>query len=339
MSLTGRREVGRGEEGETGRRGRHNQGGGAERGELQASASLFSPSVRPPLSASLRLFFCHPFGVWKKDNAQVRGARKIRKAKEMLSELACNESASWYSLSFLACERCAISESTTSSSTPARRWPPLRRYGRPSKLPPSARHALRPSLTYGRRGGAVKREGAVKTPHRQRRISVRHPTSPRLAAIRNHGEGRAVSPAANVTRTPRSLPTPPLHTQVFSRAHPPFFSHGPRFIRVHAHSHKPVPGEKKTRFPRSTGVRGSRARCSLIEKSVRVPVFFYRLERAYCNQLFQQLIRFLQNASPLPTSAVQPAATIQPCTPALVEQSPPAVPSSTVQPWTHLHSQ
>jgi hypothetical protein len=44
---------------------------------------------------------------------------------------------------------------------------------------------------------------------------------------------------------------------------------------------KPVPGEKKTRLPRSTGVRGSRARCSFIEKRDRVPVFFSRLERAY----------------------------------------------------------
>jgi hypothetical protein len=44
---------------------------------------------------------------------------------------------------------------------------------------------------------------------------------------------------------------------------------------------KPVPGEKKTRFPRSTGVQGSRARCSLMERSHRVPVFFHRLERAY----------------------------------------------------------
>jgi hypothetical protein len=31
-------------------------------------------------------------------------------------------------------------------------------------------------------------------------------------------------------------------------------------------AYKPVPGAKKTRFPRSTSVRGSRARCSLIEK-------------------------------------------------------------------------
>jgi hypothetical protein len=45
-------------------------------------------------------------------------------------------------------------------------------------------------------------------------------------------------------------------------------------------SHKPVPGETKTRFPRSTGVRCSRARCSLVEQSNCVPVFFYRLERA-----------------------------------------------------------
>jgi hypothetical protein len=45
--------------------------------------------------------------------------------------------------------------------------------------------------------------------------------------------------------------------------------------------HKPVPGNKKSRFSRSTGVRASRARCSLIEKSDRIPVFFYRLERAY----------------------------------------------------------
>jgi hypothetical protein len=45
--------------------------------------------------------------------------------------------------------------------------------------------------------------------------------------------------------------------------------------------HKPVPGEKKNRCPRSTGVRAARARCSLIEKGDRVPVFFYRLERDY----------------------------------------------------------
>jgi hypothetical protein len=44
---------------------------------------------------------------------------------------------------------------------------------------------------------------------------------------------------------------------------------------------KPIPGEKEIRFPRSTGVRGSRARCSLIEKSDRVPVYFCRLARAY----------------------------------------------------------
>jgi hypothetical protein len=42
----------------------------------------------------------------------------------------------------------------------------------------------------------------------------------------------------------------------------------------------PVPGENKTRFPRATGVRGSRARCSLIEKSERVSVFLCRLQRA-----------------------------------------------------------
>jgi hypothetical protein len=46
-------------------------------------------------------------------------------------------------------------------------------------------------------------------------------------------------------------------------------------------ANKPIPCEKKTRFPRSTGVRCSRARCSLIEKSDRNPVFFYRLEWAY----------------------------------------------------------
>jgi hypothetical protein len=44
--------------------------------------------------------------------------------------------------------------------------------------------------------------------------------------------------------------------------------------------YEPVPGEKKTRLSRSTGVRGSRARCSLIDKSDRIKVFFYRLERA-----------------------------------------------------------
>jgi hypothetical protein len=48
--------------------------------------------------------------------------------------------------------------------------------------------------------------------------------------------------------------------------------------------YKPDLGKNKTRFPRSTGVRGSRARCSLIEKSDGIPVFFCRLERAYTPQ-------------------------------------------------------
>jgi hypothetical protein len=54
---------------------------------------------------------------------------------------------------------------------------------------------------------------------------------------------------------------------------------------------KPVPGEKKTQFPRSTGVRapdavrGSRARCSLIENSDRAPVLIYLLERAYTDRV------------------------------------------------------
>jgi hypothetical protein len=50
------------------------------------------------------------------------------------------------------------------------------------------------------------------------------------------------------------------------------------------HASKPVTHAcalKKTRFPRSTGVRCSRARCSLIEKSDRVPVLLHRLERAH----------------------------------------------------------
>jgi hypothetical protein len=38
----------------------------------------------------------------------------------------------------------------------------------------------------------------------------------------------------------------------------------------------PFQAKKKTQFPRSAGVRGSRARCSLIEKSDRVSVFFHR---------------------------------------------------------------
>jgi hypothetical protein len=52
-------------------------------------------------------------------------------------------------------------------------------------------------------------------------------------------------------------------------------------VRASRVRHKPVPGEKKTRIPQSTGVRGSRARCSLIENSDCVPVLLYNLERAY----------------------------------------------------------
>jgi hypothetical protein len=51
--------------------------------------------------------------------------------------------------------------------------------------------------------------------------------------------------------------------------------------RPSALAHKPIPGRKEVSFPRSTCVRRSRARCSLIGKSDRVPVFFFLLERAY----------------------------------------------------------
>jgi aspartate/methionine/tyrosine aminotransferase len=49
-------------------------------------------------------------------------------------------------------------------------------------------------------------------------------------------------------------------------------------LRTMAPSHKPVPGETKSQFPRFTGVRGSRARCNCNwEECDRCPVFFYRL--------------------------------------------------------------